>query len=126
MACKGSLVQIQSGPPFFASLQSATNGAAIQQVKKKDAQRSFSEVGQNKVYDVYLLKLANKEYYCGYSENIRIRLKEHAEGKCNATKNLKPIGLVWCCSFINKYRALAFEKYLKSSSGKAFRNKHLI
>jgi len=34
--------------------------------------------------------------------------------------------LIWYCAFLEKKKVLAFEKYLKSSSGFAFRNKHLI
>jgi putative endonuclease len=33
--------------------------------------------------------------------------------------------LTWYCAFPDKYKALAFEKYLKSHSGRAFANKRL-
>jgi len=47
-------------------------------------------------------------------------------GNVSRTKELRPIQLAWYCSFISKIQALNFEKYLKSSSGFAFRNKHLV
>jgi hypothetical protein len=34
--------------------------------------------------------------------------------------------LVFYCAFADKYRALEFEKYLKSGSGRAFMQKHLF
>jgi len=37
----------------------------------------------------------------------------------------KPWELVWYCAFPDKYRALEFEKYLKSHSGRAFAKKRL-
>ena len=37
-----------------------------------------------------------------------------------------PNHLVWYGAFLDKNKALVFEKYLKSSSGFAFRNKHLV
>ena len=78
------------------------------------------------MYQVYLLKLANNTYYSGYSDNVGTRIMEHTTGKCDATKKYRPVKLVWYCSFKDKYRALKFEKYLKTASGKAFRNKRLI
>jgi len=43
-----------------------------------------------------------------------------------STKNLRPAKLIFYAAFLNNRKALAFEKYLKSSSGFAFRNKRLI
>ncbi|MDX2095626.1 MAG: GIY-YIG nuclease family protein, partial [Alphaproteobacteria bacterium] len=37
-----------------------------------------------------------------------------------------PWELVWYCAFPDKYKALEFEKYLKSHSGRAFANKRLL
>ena len=39
--------------------------------------------------------------------------------------DFKPWELVWYCAFPDKYRALEFEKYLKSHSGRAFAKKRL-
>ena len=33
--------------------------------------------------------------------------------------------MIWYCAFPDKHRALAFEKYLKSHSGRAFAKKRL-
>jgi len=40
-------------------------------------------------------------------------------------KNL-PLSLKFYCAFAKKYKATAFERYLKEGSGFAFRNKHLV
>jgi putative endonuclease len=36
------------------------------------------------------------------------------------------VRLVWYCGFDSKRKAIVFEKYLKSGSGKAFKKKRLI
>jgi len=78
------------------------------------------------MYYVYILKLENGDYYSGFTENLENRLLYHKR-KCVYTTSKTTINkLVFSASFINKKKALDFEKYLKSSSGFAFRNKRLI
>lgn len=60
------------------------------------------------------------------SENLKQRIKEHNWHLAKYTSTKAPLELVWYCAFKNKIQALAFEKYIKSGSGMAFRNKHLI
>jgi putative endonuclease len=56
---------------------------------------------------------------------LKRRLPEHNAGKSTHTAKFKPWELVWYCAFPDKYKALAFEKYLKSHSGRAFAKKRL-
>jgi putative endonuclease len=56
---------------------------------------------------------------------LKRRLPEHNAGKSAHTAKFKPWELVWYCAFPDKYKALAFEKYLKSHSGRAFAKKRL-
>ncbi|MFA5947681.1 MAG: GIY-YIG nuclease family protein [Candidatus Gracilibacteria bacterium] len=80
------------------------------------------------MYYVYILQSINfpKQFYTGFSENIHERLNNHNEGKSIHTNKFKPWKMIYYCVFDNKKKALDFEKYLKSSSGTAFRNKRLI
>jgi predicted GIY-YIG superfamily endonuclease len=79
-------------------------------------------------YYVYILKScrAPDQTYIGYTSDLDARLKTHNEGGCPHTSKFKPWELGWYCVFPEKFAALAFEKYLKSHSGKAFANKRLI
>jgi len=77
------------------------------------------------MFFVYILKLNNKKYYVGYSNDLEARIKDHRSRKVNSTKNKNP-HLIFYAAFSTKTKALKFEKYLKSSSGFAFRNKRLI
>lgn len=78
------------------------------------------------MYYVYVLFLKNGEYYVGSTPDLRNRIKEHKLGYCLSTKNLRPVKLIFYASFEDKKKSLSFERYLKTASGKAFRNKRLI
>jgi len=78
------------------------------------------------MYYAYILQLNDGSYYHGFSDNLRQRYKEHVIGQVESTKNLNPIKLVFYAAFSSKRKALDFEKYLKTQSGFAFRNKRLI
>ena len=67
-----------------------------------------------------------KQLYTGFSENIDHRLEEHNNGKSFHTNKFKPWKILYYCAFDDKKKALNFEKYLKTASGIAFRNKRLI
>lgn len=78
------------------------------------------------VFYTYILKLNNGKFYIGSSKDLRNRLKEHNSGRVSATKSFTPCVLVYYSAFLTLSLALHFEKYLKTSSGFAFRNKHFI
>ncbi len=78
------------------------------------------------MYYIYILRLKDKTYYLGYSEYLKQRYKAHQNGEVSQTKNLRPLKLVYYAAFESKKKALDFEKYLKTNSGFAFRNKRLV
>ncbi|MBI1919360.1 GIY-YIG nuclease family protein [Candidatus Microgenomates bacterium] len=78
------------------------------------------------MYYVYILQLKDKSYYHGSATDLKERLKDHERGIVSSTKNLRPLKLVFYAAFRSKIKALRFEKYLKTTSGWAFRNKRLI
>ncbi len=77
-------------------------------------------------YAVYILKCANNQFYTGYTTNIANRLKAHKNGEVHFTKSKLPFELIHLSQFENKQKAYDFERYLKSGSGIAFRNKRLV
>ncbi|RJR26036.1 GIY-YIG nuclease family protein [Candidatus Microgenomates bacterium] len=78
------------------------------------------------MYYVYILKLSDNSFYAGFSSNLKQRIKAHNDGCIESTKNLRPLKLVYYSAFTSKEKATKFEKYLKPSSGFAFRNKRLV
>ena len=77
------------------------------------------------VYIIRSTVFPNQLYY-GASEDLKTRLRDHNAGKSTHTAKFAPWELVWYCAFPDKYKALEFEKYLKSHSGRAFANKRLL
>ncbi|MCX6743628.1 MAG: GIY-YIG nuclease family protein [Candidatus Parcubacteria bacterium] len=80
------------------------------------------------MFFVYILQSIKfpKKLYTGFSEDIDNRLIDHNKGNSEYTDTFKPWEIIFYCAFENKEKALSFERYLKSSSGIAFRNKRLI
>lgn len=77
------------------------------------------------MYYVYSLKCKDG-YYVGCTDNLKDRLGRHQKRQVPATANRLPIKLDFYFAIDDKYKAFEFEKYLKSGSGRAFINKHLI
>jgi putative endonuclease len=76
---------------------------------------------------VYLLESINfpGETYIGLAEDLRKRLAAPNAGQSLHTKKFKPWRLVTYLAFSDEDKAVAFERYLKSSSGRAFAKKRL-
>ena len=108
--------------------QATTFRSIVISIKKKECvPRSLVRSGTKFMFYVYIIKsLKDKSFYVGVSSNLKARFKEHQDGRVDYTSNHRPFEIVWYCSFRSKIKAYNFEKYLKSSSGFAFRNKHLI
>ena len=77
-------------------------------------------------YYVYILESTSfpDKNYIGYTTDLKNRLSKHNEGGSPYTSKYKPWRIRIAISFRSKEKALAFEKYLKSHSGKAFISKH--
>jgi putative endonuclease len=79
------------------------------------------------VFYVYCLESTShpEQRYTGFTEDLRQRLHDHNRG-CNAsTSKFRPWRLEGYVAFDSKFAALAFERYLKTGSGHAFRRKRL-
>ena len=73
----------------------------------------------------YLLKCSDNTIYTGHTWSIDQRIKRHTTGENTFTKYRLPVELAFYAAFSDKYKAIAFEKYLKSGSGRAFAKRHL-
>lgn len=76
---------------------------------------------------VYILQSQqdSNRYYTGQTENLNERLLMHNQGKCKHTSKYVPWKIKTAIAFTDKQKALDFENYLKSSSGRAFARKRL-
>jgi predicted GIY-YIG superfamily endonuclease len=75
---------------------------------------------------VYVLKSEHSRprYYVGLTANVAARIIEHNGGKCLHTAESRPWHLHVVLQFADQIRAVRFEKYLKSGSGRAFAKRH--
>lgn len=81
------------------------------------------------MYYVYILKSKNfaNKHYVGYTNNIKRRLQQHNNAPtCNQTSMYGPWKLIRYIAFDDSAQARDFERYLKTSSGKAFYKKRLL
>ena len=80
-----------------------------------------------KFHYVYILESEAHpdHYYVGLTENLRDRLNRHNGGKVPHTTKFRPWRIKTAIAFIQPDRAIAFERYLKTASGRAFAKKRL-
>jgi predicted GIY-YIG superfamily endonuclease len=76
---------------------------------------------------VYILQsiVCPDRYYVGVTGDISDRLAKHNAGDVSYTSKYLPWQLKTYIAFSDKTQAYAFEKYLKSGSGRAFAKKRL-
>ena len=80
------------------------------------------------MYYVYLIQSSKfpDQLYVGYTESIDQRLATHNAGQSPHTAKYRPWNLIVSHVFPDKNKALAFELYLKSGSGRAFSKRHFL
>lgn len=77
---------------------------------------------------VYILRSTSHpdKTYKGSTSDLKKRLTRHNAGADTATKNFMPWKIVFYWAFPEKEKADAFERYLKSGSGRSFTIRHLL
>ena len=75
---------------------------------------------------VYVLKDVEKapHFYVGLTSDVEARLADHNMGRCPHTSSYRPWHLHVVIEFPDEHRAIRFEHYLKSGSGRAFAKRH--
>ena len=63
-------------------------------------------------------------YYTGHTDDVTSRLEDHNRGGVFHTAKWKPWKVVVAVHFADKRKAILFERYLKSGSGRAFAKRH--
>ena len=75
---------------------------------------------------VYVIRSRTRpsRYYTGAASSWRTRLEEHNAGRVPCTADAVPWEVDVLVEFADERRAHAFERYLKSGSGRAFAKRH--
>jgi putative endonuclease len=75
---------------------------------------------------VYILESLDSEHlYVGITDDVPARLIKHNAGEVPHTSKYRPWRIKTYIAFGDEKQAFAFERYLKSGSGRAFAKKHL-
>jgi putative endonuclease len=76
---------------------------------------------------VYVLRSVadQRRYDTGLTADIVTRIAGHNARRCPHTANGRPWSLDVLSEFADQRRAIAFEQFLKSGSGRAFAKRHL-
>jgi LAO/AO transport system kinase len=69
-----------------------------------------------KHFIVYILQCVDGSYYCGHTDDLAIRLRQHEDGDTGYTRERKPVQLLWQGEFETREGALAFELQVKGWS----------
>jgi len=75
---------------------------------------------------VYVLQseAAPERHYIGMTSDLVQRLAAQNSGKVSHTSKFKPWTIETAVAFSNENKAAAFERYLKSGSGREFTRRH--
>ena len=104
-----------TGPSYILNppaRQTCSSGLKLDNVR-----RCLDNVCMPRYYVYVLQSSKDKKLYIGVTNNLEKRLKEHARGDVESTKNRRFLKLIHYEYFINKKDAEAREKYLKSGYG---------
>ena len=115
----------EKSPQEFESLTLRLR-LAVARLRRDAVRRRRVKAGRiNNMHYVYSLKCKDG-FYVGCTDNLKDRIDRHQKGQVPATVNRLPVNLEFYLAINDKYKAFQFEKYLKSGSGRAFINKHLV
>ena len=66
-----------------------------------------------------------KRHYTGCTSDLKLRLAKHNAGEVSHTSKHRPWRVETAIAFRSSEKARAFERYLKSGSGRAFARRHV-
>lgn len=78
------------------------------------------------MFYVYILESLHDptKHYTGFTEDLKKRITKHNNGEVPHTTKYKPWKIITYLAFETELKARAFERYLKSHSGRSFSKTH--
>ncbi len=78
------------------------------------------------MYYTYVLQSQkDKQFYTGFTEDLKLRFEQHSKGLVESTKDRTPLKLVYYEACLDKSDAIKREKNLKSYQGRMFLKRRL-
>jgi len=79
------------------------------------------------MYYTYILEsIRDKKLYIGWTNNLKSRFVEHANGNVLSTKDRRPLNLIYYEACLSKELAIKREKYFKTGFGRRFLKNRLV
>jgi len=78
------------------------------------------------MYYTYVLQSQkDKQFYTGFTENLKLRFERHNKGLVESTKDRRPFKLIYYEACLDRDDATRREKHLKTYHGKMFLKRRL-
>ena len=78
------------------------------------------------MYYTYVLQsMTDRNFYIGFTKNLKLRFEQHNKGFVESTKDRTPFKLIYYEACLNQSDATKREKYLKSYHGRMFLKRRL-
>jgi len=71
-------------------------------------------------YTYVLMSKRDKEFYVGFTKDLKKRLDEHERGLVASTARKRPLRLIYYEACLNENDAITREKYFKTGFGRRF------
>ena len=71
-------------------------------------------------YTYVLLNEKDKDFYIGFTKDLKQRLEEHQRGSVISTATKRPLKLIYYEACLNEHDAIKREKYFKNGFGRRF------
>ena len=76
-------------------------------------------------YTYVLLSLKDKNFYTGFTNNLKLRFEQHNKGRVESTEDRRPFELIYYEACLDQRDAIKREKYFKTYQGKMFLKRRL-
>lgn len=70
-------------------------------------------------YVYVLFSEVDRKLYTGSTHDLRQRWKDHSAGRADATRERRPLRIIYYEAYPTKFEAERIEKYLKGGNGRA-------
>jgi len=78
------------------------------------------------VYYTYVLQsVKDREFYTGFTQDLKLRFEQHNNGLVESTKDRRPFELIYYEACLRRADATRREKYLKTFHGKMYLKRRL-
>ena len=78
------------------------------------------------MYYTYVLHSdVDKQFYVGFTKDLRQRFEQHNKGSVDSTKSRRPLRLIYYEACLNQEDATRRERYFKTHLGRMFFKKRL-